>query len=81
NKYRIEAIGDSIKTWINDVPAAFLVDSKTKSGFIGLQVHGIGRDSSKIGLSVRWRNIRIITEEPHKYLKKSPLKPLFFKEK
>jgi len=75
NKYRIEALGDSIKTWINEVPAAFLVDGMTKTGFIGLQVHGIGRDESKLGLQVKWRKIRIITEEPQKYAKHSPLKP------
>ena len=75
NHYRIEALGDSIKTWINDVPAAFLVDSKTNSGFIALQVHGIGRDSTKLGLEVVWKNVRIITEEPQKYARYSPLKP------
>src|SRR5690606_36359717 len=41
NTYRIEAIGDTIKTWINGVPAAHLVDDKTRSGFIALQVHSI----------------------------------------
>ena len=28
NHYRIEAIGDTIKTWINDVPASYLIDDK-----------------------------------------------------
>ena len=55
NKYRVLAVGDSIKTWINGVPAADLQDSMTASGFIGLQVH-----SAKVaGLEVRWRNIRL----------------------
>jgi len=56
NLYRVEAIGDSIKTWVNGVPAADLVDSMTQSGFIGLQVHGT---RSKEPLHVRWRNIKI----------------------
>ena len=56
NHLRIEAIGDSIKTWLNGVPAADLKDSMTASGFIGLQVHGT---RSKEPLQVRWRNIRI----------------------
>lgn len=55
NHYRISAIGDSIKTWVNGVPAAALEDSMTATGFIGLQVHGSKHDS----LEVRWRNIRI----------------------
>ena len=59
NKYRIEARGDSIKTWINDVPAADLHDSATAKGFIALQVHAIGKDKSKEGIEVRFRNIRI----------------------
>lgn len=61
NLYRIEAIGDSLRTWVNDVPAANLVDRETAEGFIALQVHGIGEDESKLGKQVRWRNIRIMT--------------------
>ncbi len=61
NRYRIEAIGDSLRTWVNDVPAANLVDRETAEGFIALQVHGIGEDESKLSKQVRWRNIRIMT--------------------
>ena len=59
NKYRVEARGDSIKTWINDVPAADLHDSATAKGFIALQVHAIGKDKTKEGLEVRFRNVRL----------------------
>jgi len=55
NHFRIEAIGDRIRTWINGVPAADLRDDMTLTGFIGLQVHG----NKTSGLEVRWRNIRI----------------------
>jgi len=45
----------SIRTWVNGVPAADLVDNMTSSGFIGLQVH-----SSQIaGLAIAWKNIKI----------------------
>ena len=57
NKVRIVAVGDSIKTWINDVPAADLKDSMTPSGFIGLQVHGVGPQEHRP--QVRWRNVMI----------------------
>lgn len=57
NTFRIECRGDSIKTWLNGVPAADLKDSMTPSGFISLQVHGV-RDRQE-PLEVRWRNIRI----------------------
>ena len=49
NTCRIEAIGNSIKTWINGIQCSNLVDDKSTSGFIGLQVHGIGNDSSLAG--------------------------------
>ncbi|MEE2887173.1 MAG: DUF1080 domain-containing protein [Planctomycetota bacterium] len=57
NKIRVAARGDSIKTWLNGVPAADLVDSMTLTGLIGLQVHGVG--NRKEQLEVRWRNLRI----------------------
>tara|TARA_R110002049_G_scaffold3340_1_gene25676 strand:+ start:333 stop:1724 length:1392 start_codon:yes stop_codon:yes gene_type:complete len=78
NHYRIEAIGDTIKTWINDVPAAHLIDGKTASGFIGLQVHSIHGDK-KPGTQIMWKNVRIITENPVKYSKKTPIKPIITK--
>ena len=59
NKYRVLAVGKSIKTWVNGIPVANLVDEKSKmpSGFIGLQVHGIGKGQGPY--EVRWRNIKI----------------------
>jgi len=63
NTYRIEAIGNHIRTWINGVMCANLVDNETASGFIALQVHGVGDDTEKIGKKVRWKNIRIKTTD------------------
>lgn len=60
NKYRIEAIGNVIRTWINDVPVANLVDNMTAKGFIALQVHAIQAKMSD-GVQIRWKNIRIQT--------------------
>ncbi len=57
NKFRVECRGDSIKTWINGVPAADLVDYMTPRGFIALQVHGVGDSTDP--REVRWRDIRI----------------------
>ena len=59
NKARIECRGDSIKTFINDVPAADLKDGLTPEGIIALQVHGIGKKTEAVGKEVMWRNIRI----------------------
>lgn len=74
NHYRVEAIGNSIRTWINGIPCADLIDDLTPSGFIALQVHGIGRDSTRIGLQVMWKNIRIITKNPARYA--TPYEPV-----
>lgn len=63
NKVRIEAIGDRIRTWLNGVPAADLLDDEDASGFIALQVHGIGDNKAMEGRAVRWKNIRICTED------------------
>ncbi|MCC7375640.1 MAG: DUF1080 domain-containing protein [Verrucomicrobiales bacterium] len=57
NKVRVEARAGSIKTWLNGVPAADLNDSMTPSGFIALQVHGVGEKSEP--LEVRWRGLRL----------------------
>jgi hypothetical protein len=62
NSARIEAIGNSIRTWVNGVPCADILDNTTASGFIALQVHAI-RDAGLEGKSVSWRNIRILTED------------------
>ena len=60
NKYRVEAIGNVIRTWINDVPVANLVDDMTAKGFIALQVHSIQAKMPE-GMQIRWKNIRIQT--------------------
>ena len=59
NHIRVEALGDSIKTWLNGTPCADVRDGLTPRGFIALQVHGIGKDSQKEGAQVRWRNLKI----------------------
>ncbi|HEX9829840.1 MAG TPA: DUF1080 domain-containing protein [Bacteroidota bacterium] len=61
NKIRIEAIGTSIRTWLNGVPCTRLADDLTAKGFFALQVHSIGTDSSRAGLKVYWKNIRVLT--------------------
>jgi type 1 glutamine amidotransferase len=56
NEFRVLCAGDSIKTWVNGVPVAHVVDSMTPRGFIGLQVHGFKGDPPAW---VQWRNVRI----------------------
>lgn len=74
NHYRIEAIGDSIKTWVNEIPTSYLIDDKTSEGFIALQVHAIGKDE-KAGKQIMWKNIKILTDSLSKYSREIALEP------
>lgn len=62
NSARIEAIGSEMRTWVNNIPCANLLDNQTASGFIALQVHSIGNVAQE-GKKVAWRNIRICTTD------------------
>jgi hypothetical protein len=59
NKLRIVANGPTIETWLNGVPRAEICDNVTPRGVIGLQVHGVGNATNKVGLKVSFRNLRI----------------------
>lgn len=72
NKYRIECVGNTIRTWINGVPTSHIVDATTASGFIALQVHAVNAGVFP-GRKVRFRNIMIKTQG----LKTSPLDDIF----
>ena len=61
NHFKIVAKGNRIQTWLNGVPAADFTDKDEKafspSGFIALQVHGVG--DSRETKEVRWKNIKL----------------------
>lgn len=67
NHVRVEALGNNIRTWVNGIPCADVIDELTPSGFIALQVHSIGKDTSRIGEKISWKNLRIIAKDPEKY--------------
>ena len=70
NRYRIEALGNTIKTWVNGQEVAYFVDDLDARGFIGLQVHSIQNKEDE-GRKTYFRNVRIQTEN---------LSPLAFKK-
>ncbi len=72
NHYRIECIGNSIRTWLNSVPVAWVIDDMTPEGFIALQVHSVG-SKEKEGQKIHWKNIRIKTKD----LKPAPFDDLY----
>ena len=59
NQYRVVCQGNHIQTWVNGVQVTDLKDDMTASGFIGLQVHGVGNRTDP--LRVQWRNLRLKT--------------------
>jgi len=66
NQYRIEAIGNEIRSYVNEIQCANLVDPTTAKGFIAFQVHSIGKPEDE-GKKVRWKNIRLLTKDLEKY--------------
>ena len=59
NQYRVEAIGNTIRVWVNGVQTADLIDDVDASGFIGLQVHSVKEELN--GKQVKFKNIQICT--------------------
>jgi hypothetical protein len=57
NTVRVLAHGPVIRTWINGVPAAEILDAADASGHIGFQVHDVG--TLEESLRVEFRNARI----------------------
>ncbi len=61
NHVRVEAIGTHVRTWLNGVACAHVIDDMTLKGFISLQVHRIEKPT-QAGEEIRWKNIKIQTD-------------------
>jgi|UniRef100_UPI004047EE29 hypothetical protein len=72
NRYRIEAIGNTLKTWVNGQEVAYFMDDMDAKGFIGLQVHSIGKKEDE-GRKTYFKNVRIQTENLTPLPFKSPV--------
>jgi hypothetical protein len=60
NHFRIECIGNEIRTWVNGIACADVIDTIDSKGFIALQVHNVGK-SEQAGKKVWFKNISIKT--------------------
>jgi len=60
NHIRIECIGNEMRTWINGVAIADVVDTVDSKGFIGLQVHAVTKEE-QAGKKVYFKNLHIQT--------------------
>ena len=65
NKVRVEAIGNTIRTWVNGVQCSNLIDDTSKRGFIAMQLHSINSEKD-LGKVVKWKNMRILTSNLEK---------------
>ena len=70
NHFKVECIGNEMKTWVNGVAAAYVIDTLDAKGFIGLQVHAIN-SADHAGKKVGFKNVRIKTTD----LKPAPFPP------
>ena len=61
NRYRIEAIGEHLRVWVNGVPTANIIDGQSSKGVIGFQAHHLPHQDG--GGAVYIRNIQIISDE------------------
>jgi hypothetical protein len=63
NHIKMECIGHEMKTWINNIPVADVIDTVDAKGFIGLQVHSIGNNEKLSGEKIYFKNIKIKTTD------------------
>jgi len=62
NDYHIEAIGNSIRVWVNGTNTVNLLDNNASAGVIGFQVHSIYNEEH-IGATVQWKDIQLRTKK------------------
>jgi hypothetical protein len=68
NHFRVEAVGTSIKVWVNDIPTTNMINTKYSKGYIALKIHALKDFPEKEKMTGRYRNIRIITKNLKKNL-------------
>jgi hypothetical protein len=75
NHFRIEAFGDTMRTWVNGVNTANLLDNMTPKGFIAFQIHSVWNNKTQDGKEIKWKNIRILTKNIKEHLMQGTLAP------
>jgi hypothetical protein len=76
DSFRIEAIGNNIRVWVNDVPVTNMINGKYKEGHIALKIHFLGDKPQNEKYSAYIKDIRIQTKDVKKYAHKMPLPEL-----
>jgi len=79
NTFRIEAIGNSIKVWLNGVPSTNLVNGKYTKGYIAFKMHSLNGEGKGEETLLHFKNIRIITKNPALYSQTMDIKEISVK--
>ncbi|MEY2877773.1 MAG: hypothetical protein RLZZ15_153 [Verrucomicrobiota bacterium] len=64
-RFRIEAVGRTLKVWVNGIPTAHLLNDKYTRGPIALKIHSFPAtgDAAQEKNLIRYRNVRILTTD------------------
>jgi len=76
NTFRIEAIGNRIKVWLNGVPSTNLINDTYPKGYITLKIDSLGAQEKDKDVLIHIKNIRIIKKNVGSYLLHSNLKQI-----
>lgn len=76
NHFRIEAIGSDIRVWVNGIPTTNMINHKYTNGYIALKIHALSDKPEQEKIFGQFKNIRIITKNPQKYLQQMDIKAL-----
>ncbi|MBP6410472.1 MAG: DUF1080 domain-containing protein [Pseudarcicella sp.] len=69
NHFRVEAINDTIKVWVNDIPTSHLINNKYFKGYIAFKIHSLGNKPEQENWKAAFKNIKIIENPSRKDLK------------
>ncbi|MBH45260.1 MAG: hypothetical protein CMC93_01420 [Flavobacteriaceae bacterium] len=57
NHFKVRVKDNHLKSWVNGVMVGNVYDDLTATGYIALQLHGIGKNTSKANKKILWKNI------------------------
>jgi hypothetical protein len=63
DNYRVEAIGNTFKVWLNGVQTSNLINDKYAEGYIALKIHFLGNRPENEKYSAQIKNIKIIAND------------------
>jgi hypothetical protein len=59
NHFKVRVKDNHIQSWVNGVMVGDIYDDLTDTGYIALQLHGIGKKKIKANKKIRWKNLSL----------------------